>query len=1210
MHATFTMITAAQPPRLSKLFNLDPKTNQLGKFAGGQLAEGEARKMTATVAEFADLLTRLNPSQALCYGVNGHERARVLSRDRLKNASPVDANGIPAISRTRQHMGFPPDTPGVLMIDHDPSEHGPRFTAGDGADLLAALAEVAPGIADAPTLWRPSASSCIWRTNADGNPVEELKGVGGQRLYLFVRDASDIARAGRALFERLWLTPDFGWMQVGGAGQLLMRSIVDASVWQPERLDFCGGAACGASLVQRLPDPIARNGDADFLDTRTAIPDLAVFERERFKKLIRSRESELRQESQRVREAWVAAKVDQRTAQWIADTERTKEPDDSDAATQIFIAKIKLKTLYEVALGKRGLLHADFDLIVAEDGQWVSATVREVLADPQRFNERETLDPLEPDYDGGRAVGWLNLNADPPELFSQAHGGQRFELVGDPPVEVQGAKDHPAWESAREHIAGLELEPVAGGTALDLLKIARFVPADAKHGERSAEWLVASAVKNEMGGDVAAWGAACPAFDAARVIVDAWATANQRPKALALFKRGKPTTPGARGGKGVGIGSLRRAAQTENENQSYEGGEPDFAGYTGYEDTKLNGKEKASNPVLKEEVTRLQDSKIPYYFMILPDGSQIGGLGRKDECKHGKAPRGPGLWYVHVGNVPTPDGGMTRQYFAPEWISAPFEVLATADDGRGHGYAVALKFTALHGQTHVWTLPRALLVTDGREILQRLYDMGFRATDNPAHANKHIRAYLNRARPEKRAVATVKTGWTQGVFVLPDAVFGQGDDEVFYRSDDPSPSPYSLAGTLDGWRDEVARAVEDFDVPVFALSAAFAPPLLDLLNVQSGGLHFMGTSTTGKTTSQNWALSVWGKPQNLRRSWHGTRAGFEMTAATHCDSVLMLDEIGQADPREIGDLIYMIFNEAGRMRGTARLTARALPRWQLILLSSGEKSLQQMMQDAGKVPMAGQELRLLHIPVDAGDGCGILNGLADSDARSALIREVNVAVSRHHGHPIRAFLDRLTRRETVATAPNAANHLTQFVDAMTRGSISDEVKRGAQRFAMVGYAGELASDWGITGWAPGRARSAAETLFRRWLATWGTAARHDETVFLEHLEVWLSGNRPGRFAEVDPVTLATLQAAERAMTSMRPFFGYVAATPEGWRYFLNAAGWQDLTKGVSRDLAIDTLLATGRLEKDPRGTKGKLVRVGDRSSPGRYYIVREGGDHA
>lgn len=881
MHATFTLLTAAQPPRLSKLFNLDPKTNQLTKFSGGQLAEGDARKMTATVAEFADLLTRLNPTQALCYGVNGHDRARVLSRELMKNAPPVDANGIPTISRTRRHMGFPSDTPGVLMIDHDPSECGPRFTAGDGSDLVAALAEVAPGIADAPTLWRPSASSCIWRTDADGNPVEELKGIGGQRLYVFVRDAGDIPRAGKALVERLRLTQDFGWIQVGGAGQLLMRSIVDASVWQPERLDFCGGAACGMNLVQRLPDPIARNADGDFLDTRRALSDLDETERQQFEDRVRVEKERNREKADRVRSVWIAAKVDQ-CATKLADSEHAA----TASTVELDAVKNHLQGVYAAALQQRGVLGADFELTVRENGAPVMVTVREVLADPQRFDELETLDPLEPDYDGGRAVGWLNLNADPPELFSQAHGGQRFALIGDPPAEVHDAKDHPTWGAARERIAGLALEPVVKGIALDLLKVARLVPVDAKHGERSAEWLVASAVKNELSGDDAAWMADSPVFDAGCVIVDAWATANQRPKALALFKRGKPTTPGARGGKGVGIGSLRRAAQTENENQSYERGEPDFAGYTGYEDTELNGKEKVSNPVLKEEVTRLQNSKIPYYFMILPDGSQIGGLGRKDECTHSKAPRGPGLWYVHVGNVPTPDGGMTRQYFEPEWISIPFEVLATADDGRGHGYAMALKFTALHGQNHVWTLPRALLVTDGREILQRLYDMGFKATDNPAHANKHIRAYLNRARPEKRAVATVKTGWTQGVFVLPDAVFGQGDDEVFYRSDDPSPSPYSLAGTLDGWRDEVARAVEDFDVPVFALSVAFAAPLLELLNVQSGGFHFMGTSTTGKTTSQNWALSVWGKPQNLRRSWHGTRAGFEMTAATHSDSLL------------------------------------------------------------------------------------------------------------------------------------------------------------------------------------------------------------------------------------------------------------------------------------------------------------------------------------
>ena len=37
----------------------------------------------------------------------------------------------------------------------------------------------------------------------------------------------------------------------------------------------------------------------------------------------------------------------------------------------------------------------------------------------------------------------------------------------------------------------------------------------------------------------------------------------------------------------------------------------------------------------------------------------------------------------------------------------------------------------------------------------------------------------------------------------------------------------------------------------------------------------MGTSTTGKTTAQNWGLSVWGKPKNLRHNWHGAKVGFE-----------------------------------------------------------------------------------------------------------------------------------------------------------------------------------------------------------------------------------------------------------------------------------------------------------------------------------------------
>lgn len=630
-----------------------------------------------------------------------------------------------------------------------------------------------------------------------------------------------------------------------------------------------------------------------------------------------------------------------------------------------------------------------------------------------------------------------------------------------------------------------------------------------------------------------------------------------------------------------------------------------FEGYKGYKDTGLNTKENSCSPVENERATRATNPR-PYYFVIHLDGSKEGGIGLENEELDEESPRSPGLWFVGVGQVPTPDGGTELRYFEPIWVSIPFEVLATADDGRGYGYCIAVRFTALHGHQHAWPIPRALLVTDGREILNRLYEMGFKAMDNPAKANNHIRAYLNRARPERQALSVSKTGWAGERFVLPDRVFGENAEDVFYQSDDPKASPYTLAGSLAGWREQVAQVIAPYDLPVFAVSCSFAAPLLSLLGIQSGGFHFMGSSTTGKTTAQNWGLSVWGKPKDLRHNWHGTKVGFELTAAAHSDAVLMLDEIGQADPREVGDLIYMIFNEAGRMRGNARLTHRSLPRWQLLLLSSGEKSLQHLMQDVGKTPMAGQELRLLHIPAHSGDGCGILNGLTDSNARTELIRQVDAAVSQHHGHPIQEFLTRLTRPENLAQSAAAAVHVKAMAGRLTEGVESDEVKRAALRFALVGFAGELASEWGITGWTPGHAFRAAQVLFNRWLSAWGTAARHDETTFLEHLEVWLSGNRTGHFAEVDPVTLDMTLDAERTLTTLRPFYGYTANADTGRTFYLNAAGWQALTKGFARSLVIETLTAAGRLEKDPKSSKGKQVRVGDRSIGGqRFYVIRE-----
>ena len=61
---------------------------------------------------------------------------------------------------------------------------------------------------------------------------------------------------------------------------------------------------------------------------------------------------------------------------------------------------------------------------------------------------------------------------------------------------------------------------------------------------------------------------------------------------------------------------------------------------------------------------------------------------------------------------------------------------------------------------------------------------------------------------------------------------------------------------------------------------------------------------------------------------------------------------------------------------------------------------------------------------------------------------------------------------------------------MTPGA-TGEVKRAADRFAVIAAAGELASEWGITGWGAGEATVAAKRCFLDWLNRRGTTGASD-----------------------------------------------------------------------------------------------------------------------
>ena len=130
---------------------------------------------------------------------------------------------------------------------------------------------------------------------------------------MLVQDAADIPRAGQVLVDRLWLA-GYGHIEISRSGAMLERTLVDASVWQQSRLDFAGGAACGAGLDQRRGDPFLINAEALPTDTRDALYDLTAEERDQLNAIKSEAKSAAKPNAEEVKEVWVAERVREITA--------------------------------------------------------------------------------------------------------------------------------------------------------------------------------------------------------------------------------------------------------------------------------------------------------------------------------------------------------------------------------------------------------------------------------------------------------------------------------------------------------------------------------------------------------------------------------------------------------------------------------------------------------------------------------------------------------------------------------------------------------------------------------------------------------------------------------------------------------------------------------------------------------------------------------
>lgn len=543
-------------------------------------------------------------------------------------------------------------------------------------------------------------------------------------------------------------------------------------------------------------------------------------------------------------------------------------------------------------------------------------------------------------------------------------------------------------------------------------------------------------------------------------------------------------------------------------------------------------------------------------------------------------------------------------------VCSPLEVLAITCDERGENFGRLLRLRSPNGAWREWAAPMEMLAGDGSELRAVLLNLG---ATIPYKQRQMLMDYLMQSHPPRQALAATRTGWHgPALFVMPRQIIGGGD--VVFQSTEAGSHEYTQAGNLGGWQTEVGALCLGNPVLVLAVCAALAGPLLALLDADGGGFHLLGDSSSGKSIALAVGASAWGKPRDFLRTWNATSTGLEGVATLRNDTLLVLDEIGEAKPQEVGNIIYALGNGTGRQRGKVSGQPRQVQKWSVMVLSSGELTMSKHQESAGMRSKAGQELRLLDVPAYRRYGAfDELHGLAlehdpntaegRKGAGRAFAETIRLASTKHYGHLGPAFVELLVRRVQTADGTHPDAPSLEQADLELRAAYAEmrqafpagtgQEGRAAARFAIAALAGEMAIQAGLLPWTAGTARAVMVDLFGEWMAFRGRGQSEDAKI-LRAVSGFID-RHASRFANTDGTDSAPVH--NRA--------GWYRAHGDGRLYLFLPDALAEAAQGfdLKRVLAcLDTACAIEERDNDRDGRLTKRVRVKGEGTP-RVYVI-------
>jgi uncharacterized protein (DUF927 family) len=532
------------------------------------------------------------------------------------------------------------------------------------------------------------------------------------------------------------------------------------------------------------------------------------------------------------------------------------------------------------------------------------------------------------------------------------------------------------------------------------------------------------------------------------------------------------------------------------------------------------------------------------------------------------------------------------------FLAGPFEILAETRDTQNYSWGILIQWEDHDGREKIWALPKALLAGDGCDVRKVLIDGGLEVASG-AKARNLLTNFLISQRSKNRARAVSSTGWHNGQFVFPDSSIGNGDGErCFFQTEHTFNHNYAERGTLQDWKENVARLAEGNSRVVFSISVALAAVLMDACNIESGGYHHHGGSSIGKSTTLDVAGSVWGGGgrNGFLTSWRATVNGLEGVAVSHNNACLCLDELGQASAKDASEAAYMLSNGSGKHRSGRTGSARKPAEWALFFLSSGEITLGDKIAEDTRLRRrtAGQEVRLVEIPFSTFEN---IHGFPSSQA---FVDHLKKSAREYYGVAARAFIE-VVAGDLDAVAAAVKRGAADFKDDHCPEGADSQTTRVLHRFGFVAASTEIAIAAGILPWQPGEGAKAAKICFDAWIAARGSVEPAEIRNGIRAIRDFVSAHGNSRFlAAWEPKpTNATGEAIAEKINNLA---GYKERNGDGWDFYLTPGAWREALAGLDPKTIAKALAEKGVLERGDGCHAAKHIRIPGYGKQRLYHV--------